>query len=57
MSAYGISLTRASFIPRPFPLPVFDHLQYANTERGKPGRFGHMQLHEVDEGRHTGGGA
>ena len=25
-------------VPRPFPPPVFDHLQYAKTEGGRPGR-------------------
>ena len=40
-----------SFIPRMFPPPVFDCLQYANTEgEGWGGRFGHVQLRQVDRG-------
>jgi len=26
------TLGRFSLVPRPFPPPVFDHLQFANTE-------------------------
>ena len=29
---YGFTHSFHSLIPRPFPAPVFDHLQYAKTE-------------------------
>ena len=44
----------ASLVPRPFPPPVFDRLQYAKTE-------GKLRLGErvicVTSGRREGGGA
>jgi len=29
---FFIAIPSSSLVPRPFPPPVFDHLQYANTE-------------------------
>jgi len=35
----GQFLSGFSLVPRPFPPPVFDHLQYANTEGEGLGDF------------------
>ena len=42
----GGQLEQISLVPRLFPPPVFDRLQYANTEGG----FGHVHLRQVDRG-------
>ena len=39
-----------SLVPRPFPPPAFDHLQY-EIQRGRPGRSGHVRCHQVDTQR------
>ena len=38
-----LTYSYTSFIPRASPPPVFDHFQYANTERGRPGESCHKQ--------------
>jgi len=45
---YHPVLLTTSLIPRPFPPPVFDRLQYANTEGGRPERSRHVRLRQVD---------
>ena len=35
----------ASLVPRPFPLPVFDYLQYANTVQVRQGKVREILLH------------
>ena len=37
-----------SLIPRPSHCPVFDHLQFAKTEGGRPGPFYHVTDVSVD---------
>jgi len=46
-----------SLIPRPFPPPVFDRLQYANTEKEGLGDFVTCGYVRQTERRHMGGGA
>jgi len=46
-----------SLVPRPFPPPVFDRLQYANTEGEGLGDLVMCGYVGWTEGRHTGGGA
>jgi len=49
MSAYGRIQLANNLLPRLFPPPVFDCLQYANAEWRRPGRYHHM--HVVTPGR------
>ena len=44
-----------SLVPRPSHRPVFDHLQYAKTEVGRPGPFYHVNDVSVYLGRQRGG--
>jgi len=46
-----------SLVPRPFPPPVFDRLQYANTEGEGLGDFVTCGDVRKTEGRHAGGDA
>ena len=48
----------SSLVPRPLPPPVFDHLEYANTEGEGLGDLvntGNVRYTQT-EGRHRGGG-
>ena len=46
-----------SLVPRPFPPPVFDRLQYTNTEGEGLEDLVTCGYVRQTEGRHTGGGA
>ena len=48
------TLGRFSLVPRPFPPPVFDPLQFANTEREDLGDLVMCGCVRSTEGRHTG---
>ena len=52
-----VSCIAASLVPRPFPPPVFDCLQYANTKGEGLGDLVTCSDIRYTEGRHTGCGA
>ena len=58
MDLDSVFLLQRSFIPRPFPPPVFDCLQYANTE-GEAQEIWSLAVTSgrQTEGRQMGGGA
>ena len=55
MHAQCVHQLNYSLVPRSFPPPVFDHLQYAKSRGGRHGRFSHVQWRQVGRGWTDGG--